>query len=204
MAQVFLNGGNVDSSGRGINSLATLRTSTLPDTTTRDSRGGVGLLSLLFGLRVSRVLGKRGFVLFGWALATGTSVVNLPSAGGSLNDSFGFCIDSFFNHFVPGVEIPTAFIQLGSDGRTQTVSEVANQDLLVGSRDGVKFFQYRLLVLQMGSPILYVSAGTGSLSSNLLLCCCQLKLARSRRKDAAKGIRFGPLAPAVAKWSSHC
>lgn len=98
MAQVFLNGGNVDSSGRGINSLATLRTSTLPDTTTRDSRGGVGVLSLLFGLRVSRVLGKRGFVLFGWALATGTSVVNLPSAGGSLNYSFGFCIDSFFNH----------------------------------------------------------------------------------------------------------
>lgn len=110
MAQVFLNGGNVDSSGRGINSLATMRTSTLLGTTTRVSRGVVGVLSLLFGLRVSRVLGKRGFVLFGRALATGTSGVNLPSAGGRLDDSLGFCIDSFFNYFVPGVEIPTAFI----------------------------------------------------------------------------------------------
>ena len=35
------------------------------------------------------------------------------------------------------------------------------------------------------------------------LYCCQLKLIRSCRKDAAKRIWLGPLALAVAKWSSH-
>ena len=38
----------------------------------------------------------------------------------------------------------------------------------------------------------------------LALCCCQRNKARFRRKMAAKGTRFGLLALAVAKWSSHC
>ena len=38
----------------------------------------------------------------------------------------------------------------------------------------------------------------------LALYCCQQNKACSQRKVAAKGTRFGPLTPAVAKWSSHC
>ena len=40
--------------------------------------------------------------------------------------------------------------------------------------------------------------------STWVLCYCQRKLILSRRNKAAKDTHWGPVAPAVPKWSLHC
>ena len=44
----------------------------------------------------------------------------------------------------------------------------------------------------------------GSSASERRFCWCHRWTIAPRRNEAAKGTRFGPLAPAVLKWSSHC
>ncbi len=108
--------------------------------------GGVVGLSLVFvlgglalGLSVSVLLvfGQRAVAL--WAPG-----VNVPNIEWRLQVSFCFCITCLLHNFLSAIWVSSSVVQLGSNGRTESLPEIAYEGGLVGGTRRVELFQHRL------------------------------------------------------------
>lgn len=85
------------------------------------------------------ILSKIIIIFFYWLVALEILDINLLYARGQLQQCFCFCINSFFNCLISGVQFFALGIYLSLDGGLQAFLEVSNQDIFIKNCNGIKF-----------------------------------------------------------------
>ena len=106
---------------------------------------GLSLFLVLVGSLVALLLISVVFVLFDQRFVSfWAPKIDFSSSEGWLEAGFCFCIDSFFYHLVPRIQVLPSIVQLSSNKWAQAFSKVAYQGLLIERCSEVKFLENSL------------------------------------------------------------
>ncbi len=105
---------------------------------------GLSLVFVLGGLALGLPVGVL-LIFFGRrAVALWAPGIDVPNVEGRLQVSLCLYITCLLHNFRPTISVSSLMIQLGSNRRTESLSEIAYESGLVGGIGGVELFQHSL------------------------------------------------------------
>ncbi len=101
---------------------------------------GLSLVFVLGGLILGLPVGVL-LVFFGrWAVAFRAPSINVPNVERRLQVSLCLYITCLLYNFLPVIQVASSIVQLGSNGRTESLSKIAYESGLVGDNGEVELF----------------------------------------------------------------